>query len=60
VFPPENLRDGWTTPGVVRHQERHANHIHVHAACEEPPQAPTKKRPAVKTSRTKGKGKAAR
>ncbi len=60
VFPPETLRDGWTTPGVVRHQERHANHIHVHVACEEPRRAAPTKRPAGKKVRGKGKRKGTR
>ena len=62
VFPPDGLRDGWTTPGVVRHQERHDNHIHVHAVCEEPRKAaPTQRSTASgKKSRAKGKRKTTR
>lgn len=62
VFPPDGLRDGWTTPGVVRHQVRHDNHIHVHVVCEAPrPSAPTKRTTTSgKKSRAKGKRKGAR
>ncbi len=62
VFPPDGLRDSWNTPGVVRHQERHDNHIHVHAVCEAPrPSAPTKQTTTSgKKSRAKGKRKGAR